>query len=261
MNNTFTFNRFSLLFKKHFIEQIRTYLMSVAVLIGFLAITLGFAAYASDGELYLGVKTQLMFFITFLLGAGIIFTSIIFNELGDKKKAIPILTLPVSHLEKYLVAWIYSFPIFLLVFLGCFYAVDGLTVYFCNLNVIHKNEVLSLFNEEYKPYRILPVFTVLHAIAFAGAIFFEKLHLIKTAFLTMIFVFAVFLINQPLMKMLFKPEVRNAVPFDTVGVIDGDNVWYIAATKDSHLIITTLLVILMITFWTSAYFKLKEKQV
>ncbi|TDO24790.1 hypothetical protein [Pedobacter duraquae] len=259
MNNTFNFNRFSLLFKKQFVEQRSTYFMSTAVLFGFLTVLLGFSTYANEG--YVAAKVQFTFMVSVLMFAGIIFTSMVFSDLGDKKKAIPILTLPVSHLEKYLVAWLYSFPIYMLVYFICFYTVDGLTVYIGNMHVVHKNEVLSLFDQELKPYRVLPVFAVLHAIAFLGAIFFERLHLIKTAFATLIFVFGIFLLNQPLIKMIFKPEVRNAVPFDNVGVVDGDNVWYIDSTKDSIHIVSVLLVLLMVIFWTSAYFKLKEKEV
>jgi len=259
MNNTFTFNRFALLFKKQFVENISTYLMSTAVLIGFLAVVLGFSAYVNDANLAEG--TQFKIFIVLLMFSGVIFTSTIFTELGDKKKAIPMLTLPVSHLEKYLVGWIYSFLIFLLVFIACFYLVDSLTIYICNLNAVKTNEVLSLFDHELQPYKVISPYAILHALAFTGAIFFEKLHLIKTAFFTLIVVFSIFLLNQPIMRVIFQPEVRNAVPFDHVGVIDGKEVWWIQPTADSQYILSILVVLLILIFWASAYFKLKEKQV
>ena len=259
MNNTFNFSRFALLFKKQLVEQGSTYLMSTAVLLGILTIILGFSTYSNDG--YISEKTQLAFMVTALFFSGVIFTSMIFSDLGDKKKAIPMLTLPVSHLEKYLVGWLYSFIFFLLIFFTCFYTVDALTVYVGNMHVVHKNEVLNLFSKELKPYYVIPIFALLHSAAFLGAIFFERLHLIKTAFSTLVFVFVIFILNQPLLKMIFKPEIRTAVPFANVGVVDGDHVWYIDSTKDSMHILGIVLILLTVVLWTSAYFKLKEKEV
>ncbi|RZM27257.1 MAG: hypothetical protein EOO88_14035 [Pedobacter sp.] len=259
MNNTFTFTRFALLFKKQFVEHLSTYLMSAAVLLGILAVMLGFSAYADDGNI--SIKTQFMFFMTTLMFSSVIFTSTVFSDLGDKRKAIPVLTLPVSHLEKYLVAWLYSFVVFFIVFLGCFYFVDILVIWICNATSITKSTVLTLTNQELKPYRILPAFAILHALAFCGAIFFEKLHLIKTAFTTLLFILAIVLLNQPLVKMIFGREVRNTVPFEHVGVIEGDTVWYVLSNDDSRHIVGVLVVILVLILWTSTYFKLKEKEV
>jgi len=233
--------------------------MSAAVLLGILAVMLGFSAYADDGNI--GMKAQFMFFIITLMFSGVIFTSTIFSDLGDKRKAIPVLTLPVSHLEKYLVAWLYSFVLFLIVFLACFYFVDILVISICNATSTTKSTLLTLSNDEFKPYRVLPVFAILHALSFCGAIFFEKLHLIKTAFTTLLFTLAIVLLNQPLVKMIFSREVRNTVPFEHVGVIEGDNVWYILPNDDSRHIVGVLVLILVLIFWTSTYFKLKEKEV
>jgi hypothetical protein len=117
MINTFNFGRFFRLFNKHTREQYKAYLMSTAVLAGILIIMLGTLAYSNNG--YLNLKAQAVYFDFFLLAAGTIFTSTVFAELGDEKKTIPALTLPVSHFERFLVGYIplsfsswYSSPVF-----------------------------------------------------------------------------------------------------------------------------------------------------
>src|ERR1700743_2754531 len=100
MNNTFDLNRFLLLFKKHTLEHAKIYLLSFIVLMGLVFLVLGFDSYTNGG--LLDKKAQQISFIFIMLIGGSIFTSMSFIELGDKKKAIPFLTLPASHFEKYL---------------------------------------------------------------------------------------------------------------------------------------------------------------
>src|SRR5688572_12726562 len=118
MNQTFNLKRFSLLFIKHTTDNYKTYLMAFSVLLGVLFLSMGFVAYMSKD---LSVRTQIPFFIFVFLIAGSIFTSIIFSDFGNKKKAIAILTLPVSNFEKYLIGWIYSFIIFQFLYIPAFY--------------------------------------------------------------------------------------------------------------------------------------------
>lgn len=126
MNNIFSFNRFTLLFKKHSIEHAKTYLLSIAVLAGLMSLVLGFTVYSSHG--LLPIEIQNISFYYFILGAGSIFTSLTFTDLGDKKRAPSALTLPASHFEKYLVSWLYSFVIFQLVLIGLFYLINSIII-------------------------------------------------------------------------------------------------------------------------------------
>ncbi|WP_449438391.1 hypothetical protein [Pedobacter steynii] len=180
MNETFNFTRFLNLFKKHTAEQYKTYLMSAGVLIGVLILILGFISYSTRG--HMGPTIQAAMFINFLFFSGTIFTSLIFTDLGDRKKSIPALSLPASHFEKYLVAWIYSFVIFQLVFLACFYTIDYLVVAAWNASAEEKMELINVFSPDRKVWASFLIFAVLHSICFLGAVFFEKLHFIKTVF-------------------------------------------------------------------------------
>src|ERR1700748_3583700 len=98
MNNIFNLNRFGRLFIKHTAEHYKNYLMSLIVLIGILVLSGSFLVYMIKIPIDKGFQTA-MFMATLVL-AGSFFTSTVFADLGDKKKAIGVLTLPASHFEK-----------------------------------------------------------------------------------------------------------------------------------------------------------------
>src|ERR1700753_3363335 len=100
MNNIFSISRFWRLFIKHSAEHYRTYLMSISVLGGVMLLGGAFIIYMIPGPLDAGFQSVL--FVSLMLISGTIFTSTIFSDAGDKRKAIPILTLPASQFEKVL---------------------------------------------------------------------------------------------------------------------------------------------------------------
>jgi hypothetical protein len=259
MNNTFNTNRFMLLFKKQTMEHLKTYLMSLGVLAGIMALLFVFVYYVNDGKIY--PQIQQVVFLNFMLLSGTIFTSMIFADLGDKKKAIPLLTLPVSHFEKYLVAWIYSFMIFLTAFVILFYAVDATAVSLGNLKAVVKNPVINVFSTNSMIWTAFPVYAALHSICFTGAIFFEKLHFIKTAFSFFLILIIVSLINYPLVRLIFNVDVENAPPFTSVRVNIDHGSWQIEPTHSSSIIAFIMIILVALVLWASAYFKLKEKEV
>jgi hypothetical protein len=62
MNNTFSFRRFYMLFKKHTIENASLYLLSAGVLTGLMFIILGLVAYNLGGIVPPGVQTIVFVF-------------------------------------------------------------------------------------------------------------------------------------------------------------------------------------------------------
>ena len=170
MNELFSFRRFARLFVKHTAEHYRVYLMSVGVLAGVLILS-GFFLFivapdASDVGFQTGSYAILMFI------AGGIFASTVFTDYGEKDKAIPALTLPATTFEKFLVGWLYSYPIFLVVYTAVFYlAVLGLV----SMRHWAAGQQFSFFSVGQVELRIFWVlFTEIHSIALFGAIFFRK---------------------------------------------------------------------------------------
>ena len=255
MNNTFYLPRFLRLLNKHTKEHYKTYLMSVAVLAGLLAATLGYSVYMGWLK---GGESKLAIFYLFLLLAGTIFTSMIFSDLGDKKKAISTLMLPVSHLERFLVGWIYSFVIFQLAFFTCFYAVDFVIMTLCKY--AHPNyRLLNLFNEDSKTLWIFLFFWFLHSVALMGSVFFNKLHFIKTAFVFFMLILLSILFNNIEIRYLFGAGFRGTIPF-TGMIMSEDGQEFLSSGRYAY-VWNICLMVATFCIWTAAFFRMKEKQV
>ena len=259
MNNTFNFGRFFRLFNKHTREQYRTYLMSTAVLIGILIIVMGALAYGNDG--LLNIRVQAVYFDFFLIAAGTIFTSTVFAELGDEKKTIPALTLPVSHFERFLVGWIYSFIFFQLVFVACFFLVAALVTSIGDNNPVVHNHLLKLDPKDPMIYVAYIFFVLLHGVTLFGAIAFKKLHFIKTSFVLFAFFVVLSMINNGMIHMFFNENAHAGLPFAKVFIQENQINSQVKAGDAGNMIIKVAVISTVVLLWVSAYFKLKEKQV
>lgn len=258
MNNIFNLTRFGMLFKKHTVEHYKGYLMALGVLIGLLAITFGSATYKS--KMPIAVQNQLVNYVIFLLLAGTIFTSNVFTNLGDKRKTIATLTLPASIFEKYMVGWLYSYLIFQLIFTLFFYL---LVFIFSNLGNWPASAVhyLDLFDPQQRVFWVFPAYAVLHAIVLYGAIYFKKMHFIKTAFAFFIIGLILWVLNNKVLQLMIHHEISGNPPFTGVSFGDGHS-YYNVDISDAHYTWTAILfMVLTIIFWVASYFRLKEKQV
>ncbi|HVV55409.1 MAG TPA: hypothetical protein VHC47_08800 [Mucilaginibacter sp.] len=258
MNNFFSFQRFSRLFIKHTAEHYRIYLMSVAVLAGVLLLGGSFLFFVIPDPPDTGLQTAM--FIILMLIAGTIFTSTVFSDFGDKNKSIQALTLPATAFEKFLVGWIYSYPVFLLVYSGVFYAaLIGLG----NAKHWNADQHFTIFSlQQGSIYAMLIIFSMLHAIALFGAIFFNKLHFIKTGFSFLIGYALILIVNTLFLKIITGLDVvKTAMPFGFLNFSVGDKYYSIATKGAPSLAIMIVLSVSAVLIWIAAYFRLKEKQV
>jgi len=259
MKNILSFQRFFKLLNKHTKEQYKTHLMSMAVLVGILSLMMGIVAYFNGGEF--AVNGQLGFFYIFLFLSGTIFTSMVFADFGDQKKSIPVLTLPVSHFERFLVGWVYSFLFFLVIFVLCFFIIDFIVISVGNINPLVKNELVSIVDKKDQFLIAFLIFGLLHATALLGAIFFEKLHFIKTAFAAFVILIVLQLINVPLINMFFSANKRMQPLFVGINLEENSRSFFITPSDFSNNIVITMFIGVTLLLWTAAFFKLKEKQV
>jgi|HubBroStandDraft_5_1064220.scaffolds.fasta_scaffold74798_2 hypothetical protein len=259
MNEVFSFRRFRRLFVKHTIEHYRTYLMSVAVLVGVLLLGGSFIFYMMSEPPDPGFQTVM--FVSLLLMAGTLFTSTIFSDYGDKNKAIPALTLPATALEKFLVGWLYSYPIFLIVYTGAFYlALLGLS----SSRHWGEGQHFQLLNLRQPGMGVLfLIYSVLQAVSLFGAIFFRKLNFIKTGFAFFIALgVAIFLNTLLLQTMTGLGTVKPALPFGFLNFYVHDRYYSISLNDPgSEMMILYILMLVTLLMWIAAYFRLKEKQV
>jgi hypothetical protein len=257
MSQHFSPTRFGRLLRKHTAENLPKYAMSTAVLAGGVLVVLGALTYLTHRPLER--ELQIILFLFGLLAAGAIFTSSVFAELGNPRGAAPALLLPASHFEKYLVAWLYSLPVFFVLYTAVFMVINYL--------------VLQLGNQG-RPYEVydfsrgvsewvgpLLSYALLHSLALWGAIFFRRLHVIKTAFLFFGLLVSLITLNMRLLGSLL-PAQGITMPFNSLWV--GQNEQHmLLQLPESQQQLTMILVpsVLALLLWAAAYARLTEKQI
>jgi hypothetical protein len=255
MSNLFNVKRFGRLFLKHGTEHYKAYLMSLLVLVGVMMLGGCFLVYMIEAPMDTALQTVMFGSIYFL--AGTMFTSTIFADFGDQKKAVSSLTLPASNFEKFLVGWLFSLVLFSLVYTATFYLILLILINLQHIpNAPHR--IIDVLAGQY--VMIFVIFALLHAITIFGAIFFKKLHFIKTAFCFFISVAMATLLNTIFLQLLLGHRIRPAIPFGFVVVIE-DNVAPIEGSNLSGMMIMWMIIIIALIFWVAAYYRLKEKQV
>ncbi|MBO2011442.1 hypothetical protein [Hymenobacter negativus] len=259
MSQHFSLSRFARLFSKHTAEYGGGYLLATGVLIGGIALVLGFIAFMGGGPLVPDV--QGVIFVMGLLAAGAFFTSTVFAPLGDKRQATAALMLPASHWEKYVVGWLYAVPIYLAVYIGCFFLVDALVLQ-VEGKFGPKAPLVVLFSNETHLYFSLLVYLVVSAVFLWGSIFFVKQQFVRTAFAVLIIVVALAVLNMQLVQTLLGREVSNAVPLSGMSFQDGQN-WYSVnlSPAQNSLFMEIMLGGLLLLGWVGAYVRLTEKEV
>ncbi|WP_197464062.1 hypothetical protein [Rufibacter sp. DG15C] len=243
--------------------------MATLVLVGLLFLILAFFA-KTVSSAPLGIKEQEGIFILTLLFSGAAFTSTIFSDLGDGKKASGALTLPASHVEKYLVNWVYSYLLFQLVFVGAFYLALLIVGFSQEYKEGHVFEAMSLSNSfDFKSAKsdltaawILYAFW--HAIMLWGAITFKKWHFIKTGMAFILFIILLAFLNYFILDTLLGSfgHIVTYFPFSNVLIEDGTDLGLnVRSGKEWRYFPFLVLLCMASFFWVISYFKLKEKQI
>lgn len=258
MNNIFNTTRFFRLLKKHSQEQYKTYLLSLAVLAGVLFLIIGLATWADYGRLNIGAQS--FFFLIFLLFSGIAFTSIIFSDLGDQRKAAIAMTLPVSNFEKFLIGWLYSYIVFLLFYTATFFAMVYLVIDIANSSSKIPNEVISITGSKFEFFKMYLTFSVFHGVALVSAVVFKKLHIIKTASVLFVFVFILILLNQKMLLSISDGKTLFEFPFSGLRIQEGKALFQIENNFLTYTIASCTAIGVSLLLWGAAFFKLKEKQ-
>jgi hypothetical protein len=257
MNNFFSFRRFGLLFAKHTAEHIRTYLMALGVLFGVLLLGGSFIFFVIPGPPDPGLQTAC--FVILMLISGTLFTSTVYSDYGIKSKAIPTITLPASAFEKFLVGWLYSYPIFLVVYTSVFFLTLSAMGHLGHWPGI-KFQVMTLSQPD-MPMSFV-VYSIMHSIALFGAIFFDKLHFIKTGFTFFISYAVLMIINTVFLKAITGLDiVKVSMPFGFLNFMEGGKFYSISTHGDSNIIVLAIMTAFSAIIWLAAYFRLKEKQV
>ncbi len=250
MNQYFNPTRFGRLLRKHTVEHVKTYALGASVLLGGMLAVMGFLAYVGGG---LSQQQQAILFMLFLLAAGTFFTTTVLAAFGRGSRAALALMLPASQFEKYLVAWLFSLPVFLAVFIADFYLVDWLVI---NLSR-EADAVVNVFTGDILG-SLLGSYLVLHGVALWGSILFRQQQFIKTGFLLFAVAAGITLLNYQVLKAVVGPDLRMTLPFMAINLNNGPSVSLTDAQSQWLLLPLLALVPLL---WAAAYTRLTEKQI
>ncbi|HEX8326811.1 MAG TPA: hypothetical protein VF629_04675 [Hymenobacter sp.] len=256
-NQTFSFPRFARLFGRHTAEYLPAYLMTAAVGLGLMVVVLGFITYLQKSAP--SATAQGVFFVLFLLAGGVVFASTVFSQFGEGRRATVALLLPASHFEKWLVAWFYSLPVFLLVFTPLFYAADAAVVY-AGAAPGQTPELLNLFAAPQPMASVFWFLTMLNGVGLLGAIFFEKAHFIKTSFAVIVLLAGLSVLNHQVLKLLVGPDLRPAPIFTGVTVMEGHQFHTIGLPDAHYGWLAWVPLGLAGLLWLASHARLTEKQ-
>ena len=259
MSQFFDFARFGRLFRKHTAEHLRGYFMSTVVLLGGIGLVLGYVAYLNTQAMVPSI--QAVVFTMGLLSSGAFFTSTVLAEFGNPRQATAALMLPASHWEKYLVAWLYALPIFLLAYVGCFYLMASVVLQLDDW-AGPRPDLVSLFSNQEKLPATLVVYALLSAVFLWGSIFFRKQQFVRTAFVLLLGLAALALVNLQAQKWLLGPGLVSAIPFSSVKFQEGTTgpAGTISLTGQQLRWLVVVPVGLLLLSWAGAYARLTEKQ-
>ena len=257
MSQFFSVARFGRLFNKHTTEHAGAYLLATGVLLGALGLVLGFLAYMSSSPIPADVQSVV--FVMGMLGAGAFFTSTVLAFFGDKKQATAALMLPASHAEKFAVAWLYSLPLFLAAYVGCFFLVDSLVLQLSSHG--QPIEMIQLLGGERSLRSVLAVYAAVNAVFLWGSIFFVKQHFVRTAFGVLLAGVVLVALNFKALEALLGHELNTAVPFSGISLHEG-KAWYAVVLPDGLGAWFGLVPVgVMLLAWAAAYARVTEKQI
>jgi hypothetical protein len=259
-NQTFSFPRFARLFGRHTAEHLPGYLLTAAVGLGLMFVVVGFLTYLQKSAP--SASAQGIFFMLFLLAGGVIFASTVFAQFGERRRASVALLLPASHFEKWLVAWLYSLPIFLLVFVPLFYLADAAVVH-AGAAPGQAPEVVNIFAASVREniVAVLWFLLLLNSVGLWGAIYFEKAHFIKTAFGVLLLMGVLSVLNHQVLKALVgSADLRPAPPFTNVVFAEGQQFYLIGLPETQANWLAWVPLLLAGLLWLASYFRVTEKQ-
>lgn len=277
MNQTFNFQRWSLLVAKHWAENKKRYLLSIVAFMGLLFMWYLFIGISDPSDPFApGLQHVTYYFALILIGP--FYASQYFRDLSSRPKGTNFLLTPASVFEKFLCSWLYALVLFFVVFTAAFYLVDAIVVSLAN--VLHpsysgplqgqglamKAQVTNVFNiwsgKDNMSYYFLLTFFAIQSAALLGSIYFHQYSYIKTA-ISLCVLFIVIYVGSAWFQNSFMPpgHFQNGFSFYRVwGDEDTSKLVQLPGWVDT--IISVLFKFgFPLVFWVSTYFRLKEKEV
>jgi len=255
MNNTFDFNRFSLLLKRELLSENKKPLIVAGAIFGFL-ILFAFIKIRTLGN-YEGMNWGMFPFVIII--GGVIFTSTIFHEFNDKTGTHHYLSLPASTFEKFLSKWLITAILFPIVasILFWVYTKIGDAIFF----KYHPEA-------NYIPWKLMDwwsiffikIYVVYQSTFLIGAIVFQKYTFFKTSLAHWIVAIVSAIIGAILFRILFADMFDGLYPKQHWNLQTSDEVIHFMENTFLTILEYALWFLVPTIMWTVGFFKLKEKE-
>jgi len=188
--------------------------------------------------------------ITFSI-MGAVFTSEAFKELKEPNTSVTFLTLPASIFEKFLTAWLFTFPVYFILS----YIVYRFSILL--LYVIAKSFFVVDFSVGSESWSIIGTLFfigfIVHAVFFLGASWFKKLSFFKT----LLVLFSISILHNLWLyiwgRLLLPVNDLAEKEFAFNGIVISNPESFVLGIKIFMLVVAIMCLI-------TAYFKLKERE-
>jgi hypothetical protein len=124
-----------------------------------------------------------------------------------------------------------------------------------------QERIFSFISDNPGGFKIYIVYGLLQAVAFYGAIYFNKLHFVKTAFAFFITIAVLMIGNKYLLDFMTGHKVRPNVPFGEMRFTEQMQNIVIRISPQYDWITQYMVIAFILILWLAAYFRLTEKQV
>lgn len=270
LNNTLNIKRLIAILKMDFRQRKR---LLIVVVLGVFAL-MSFVTFVNVMDTYGEPNATLPkfyepFYAALLLGGGFLYSSISFREFNRKETAFSYLSLPASHLEKFLSKWLQTalfFPLALTLIFLLLPSVTGLLVSPLtdlenpgfDLSMIVEGNWLNT-GMDFKVYHFIPFYMALQSIFLLGAITFQKGEIFKT----IIVAFIVF-ITLVLLGFLSFSDYLFSIAFyaeNNIRIEPSEGMQDFLENSLGTLAVCIFGGVMPLALWTATYLKLTEKQV
>jgi hypothetical protein len=263
MDNSFSITRFGWLLKKTIFER-PSQLLGLTALTFLLTFIIFFLVKILDGF----ETAQNASFMTGLIGGGCFLASFVYGHFSSNASGSSFLTLPASHLEKWLCGVVITGICYLVLFLLFFRIMDTsfVSMYHNGLdphNVFYKEQYDAIhtfaFNE-FVAKKVFMMFFNYAGIMLVGSLYFNKAAFIKVALITAGLCLGAFLLNLLIANIFFN-NVQTAFPYFLVWISVGTDRARLELPESTLRIIDIFFqFILPVLLWGLAYVRLREKE-
>jgi hypothetical protein len=220
MNNIFQPVRFVYLFRKTLLEK-PVQIFGIVILN--LVVVLLMYAFLRDIIGWQG--TQNLTFVWGFVFGGCYLSAAVFSNFNTNAGGSSFLTLPASHLEKWLCGILITWVLYVIVFLLYFKGVDAMFVgyYHRHLNPLevgYQNKLEGVQMLDYGGHvaqMAYLIFANLTAAMFVGSLYFNKISFVKTGLVVCAALVFFYGANLALAHIMF-PDVSDAFPFSHVSI-------------------------------------------